>query len=92
MILFKSEFILLVAIAFKTTVPRLRAAQLAARRTPSLAACPRTPAASQPASPPPRPPTTASQSPTQPAEWGNCQKGNPKKAISPNPNGGGTAA
>ncbi|KAJ9066563.1 hypothetical protein DSO57_1008201 [Entomophthora muscae] len=27
-----------------------------------------------------------------PAKWGNCQKGKPKKAISPNPNGGGTAA
>ncbi|KAJ9052376.1 hypothetical protein DSO57_1034884 [Entomophthora muscae] len=27
-----------------------------------------------------------------PAEWGNCQKGNPEKAISPNPNRGGTAA
>ncbi|KAJ9074524.1 hypothetical protein DSO57_1005547 [Entomophthora muscae] len=38
------------------------------------------------------PPTTSSQSPTQAAKWGNCQKGKPKKAISPNLNGGGTAA
>ncbi|KAJ9055300.1 hypothetical protein DSO57_1005127 [Entomophthora muscae] len=40
----------------------------------------------------PRLPTTASQSHTQAVKWGNCQKGKPKNAISPNPNGGGTAA
>ncbi|KAJ9086977.1 hypothetical protein DSO57_1037941 [Entomophthora muscae] len=27
-----------------------------------------------------------------PAKWGNCPIGNPQKAISPNPKGGGTAA
>ncbi|KAJ9049251.1 hypothetical protein DSO57_1026576 [Entomophthora muscae] len=80
--------------------------QAPASHTPGLAACPCTPATSQPASSQPpacshqpasqplpaRPSLPASQSPTQPAKWGNCQKGNPKKAISPNPNGGGTAA
>ncbi|KAJ9081663.1 hypothetical protein DSO57_1012331 [Entomophthora muscae] len=51
--------------------------QVPASCTPRLAAC--LPPASQPA-------------PAQSAKWGNCQKGKPKKAISPNPNGGGTAA
>ncbi|KAJ9081714.1 hypothetical protein DSO57_1011744 [Entomophthora muscae] len=34
----------------------------------------------------------ASTATRPPAEWGNCQKEKPEKAISPNPNGGGTAA
>ncbi|KAJ9066648.1 hypothetical protein DSO57_1007721 [Entomophthora muscae] len=38
------------------------------------------------------PPTPASQSPTQAAKRGKCQMRKPKKAISPSPNGGGTAA
>ncbi|KAJ9058310.1 hypothetical protein DSO57_1013569, partial [Entomophthora muscae] len=33
-----------------------------------------------------------SQSPGQPAKWGNFQMGETQKAIFPNPNGGGTAA
>ncbi|KAJ9073312.1 hypothetical protein DSO57_1017872 [Entomophthora muscae] len=52
----------------------------------------RPPPATQP--PPTRLLPPASQPPPAclPAKWGNCQKGKPKKAISPNPNGGGTVA
>ncbi|KAJ9064269.1 hypothetical protein DSO57_1032279 [Entomophthora muscae] len=89
-------------------IPRLRAARSTARcllsaRWAWRLACAHQPARSRPIPPPSLPacqpppacsrlPTTASQSPTQPAKWENCQKGKPKKEISPNPNEGGTAA